>query len=621
MNEPAKQRREITAVLAGNPNVGKSTVFNSLTGLRHHTGNWTGKTVENDMGKFSLNGTVCSVFDLPGLYSMTPNSEEERAAADFLISGEYDVMIIVLDAVCMERNLRFAAEVLSQVQKPAAVCINLIDEAEKKGIRINTSVLSSLLGVPVIPAAASKGIGLDELKKTIFSLSQSGSDVQRCKCQVCGADCRSALLRPGFCEYALKRCVSVPSNSPDSFDRKMDNIMLSKIFSVPIMLLMLLVVFWITIVGANYPSEWLNTLFTRLGIFLRSTAEKISCPQIISGIFIDGVYTTLTWVVSVMLPPMAIFFPLFTLMEDAGILPRIAFNMDSMCMKAGVSGKQSLTSAMGFGCNACGVTGCRIIGSPKERLIAILTNSFIPCNGRFPTIIIIITMFLAGSGTQSGIFGSLKKAALLVLFVVLSAIMSLAVSWALSKVLKGESGGFVMELPPYRRPQILKVLVRSILDRTLFVLLRAVMVAAPAGIVIWLLANISVKNITLIEYITHFLEPLGAALGLDGAILAAFILGFPANEIVLPLAVMIYTKAAALSEVPDTMQLAALLTAQGWTAKTAVCAIIFTLFHAPCSTTCLTILKETKSLKHTAAAILLPVIVGAAMCFCLQMIL
>ena len=617
MTVPTDDRRSISIVLVGNPNVGKSTVFNALTGLHHHTGNWTGKTVENAVGKFALGNYSCSVFDLPGLYSMTPASEEEKVAAEFILYGNYDAMIIVLDSVNMKRNLRFAVEVLSQTTKPAAICLNLFDEADKKGICINTRALSELFGVPVFTAAASFGVGLDTLKDTVASLvcNDNAKCCDSCSmCENCGRPCRrSELFRPDFCDYALKKCVTFPANPIDKFDRRIDSIMLSKIFSVPIMLLMLLAIFWITIVGANYPSQWLSEFFARVEILLRNCAADLHVPQMISSLLIDGMYATLTWVVSVMLPPMAIFFPLFTILEDAGVLPRIAFNMDSLCSKVGVSGKQSLTAAMGFGCNACGVTGCRIIASPKNRLIAILTNSFIPCNGRFPSIIMIITIFLAGEA--DGALGSLKKSALLLFFVVLSVSASLAVSKLLSEVLGGSGTTFVMELPPYRRPQFGKVIVRSVLDRTVFVLMRAVSVAAPAGIIIWLLANTTVYDVPVILHITKMLDPLGSLIGLDGTMLTAFLLGFPANEIVLPIAVMIYSRAAALTEIPNLSALAALLTDNGWQIRTAICAIILMLFHAPCSTTCLTIYKETKSVKYTLAAIILPAAFGAVLCF------
>lgn len=332
----------------------------------------------------------------------------------------------------------------------------------------------------------------------------------------------------------------------------------------------------------------------------------------------DGLYTTVAWVVSVMLPPMAIFFPLFTLLEDFGYLPRIAFNLDEVFRRCGAHGKQSLTMCMGFGCNACGITGCRIIDSPRERLIAVLTNCFVPCNGRFPTIIAMILVFLsAGSGAVK----TLTSGLMLTLFIIAGIIMTMAMSKLLSvTVLKGVPSSFVLDLPPYRVPKIGSVIFRSILDRTLFVLGRAVVVAAPAGIIIWLLANISSGDMSLLEHFTCFLEPFGKSIGVDGVIIAAFILGFPANEIVIPVMLMCYMSSGMLTDYAGLAELQSILTNCGWTAKTALCVTILCLFHFPCGTACLTIKKETGSLKWAALAFILPTAVGIILCFFINII-
>ncbi len=586
--------------LAGNPNVGKSTIFNSFTGLHQHTGNWTGKTVESAKGEYSFDGDNFTLLDLPGTYSLEPASAEEKAACDHIRSGEYDVLAVVIDAVCIERNLRFASGIICAVEKPVVLCVNLIDEARKKEIEIDHKRLSELLGVPVIPTAARQGKGLTELKEAIrdaahFEKTEFGKNADP-----------DALARDAF-----EKCCVV-GRATDKIDRAIDRVILSKALGIPIMLALLLLVFWITIVGANYPSQLLGRAFLILGDKLRALLYSLGCSKTIVSAAIDGVYTTLSWVVSVMLPPMAIFFPLFTLMEDCGYLPRIAFNLDRCFCCAGAHGKQSLTTAMGFGCNACAVTGCRIIDSPRERLIAVITNSMIPCNGRFPMILSLIAIFFCNTpGAES----SFLRAAIMLGFIVFSVLMSLLASKLLSvTALKGVRSSFVLELPPYRRPQIGRVIVRSIFDRTLFVLLRAVYVAAPAGLVIWLLANINAGGVPLIVYMTEFLDPFAVLLGLDGVILAAFILGFPANEIVLPIALMIYMSGMTLGELPETGMLASVLISHGWTVKTAVCTIIFCLFHFPCSTACLTIYKETKSIRWTALSLALPFAIGTLLC-------
>ena len=416
------------------------------------------------------------------------------------------------------------------------------------------------------------------------------------------------------CEYIFKKTVTLHNPSCNMRDRKIDKILTSRLTGIPIMLLLLALIFWITIVGANYPSQWLSRLFDWLSGVITGALKYINTPPVIVSLLMDGIYKTTAWVVAVMLPPMAIFFPLFTLLEDLGYLPRIAFNMDSMFKGAGCHGKQCLTMCMGIGCNACGVTGCRIIDSPRERLIAIITNSFMPCNGRFPAIIAIITVFFAG--TAAAPLNSLLTALILMLVILLGVFATMGVSKLLSlTLLKGEASSFTLELPPYRSPQIGKIIVRSILDRTLFVLGRAVVVAAPAGLIIWLLANIEVGNTSLISYATNFLDPFARILGMDGIILAAFILGFPANEIVIPIMIMLYTNTGVLTDADSLSQMLSLFTANGWTVTTALCVIVFYLMHFPCSTTCISIYKETKSLKWTLVSFFTPLLCGFLLCF------
>ena len=600
--------KHYTIALAGNPNVGKSTVFNSLTGLHQHTGNWPGKTVENTQGEYSFSNARYIIQDLPGTYSLTPNSAEEEVTCDYIKSDSYDALVIILDASCIERNIRFAVQVLEYVSSKVIICVNLIDEAKKKGIDIDCSKMSEYLGVPVIPTAARSGKGMKELKLEIERIANESTP----------SDNSSDINYKEMCEKLYKECCHFKKESTDSFDRRLDRLLISKKVGIPIMLIILAGIFWITIIGANYPSELLSEMFKRLGEMIKNTLVSLNCPSAVVSALIDGIYTTLTWIIAVMLPPMAIFFPLFTLMEDSGYLPRIAFNLDSYFRKANAHGKQSLTIAMGFGCNACGVTGCRIIDSPRERLVATITNSLVPCNGRFPTLIAIISMFFVG--TLSGAAASFVETTVLLLLIVLSVAVTLYCSKFLSKtILRGVPSSFVLELPPYRRPQIGKVIVRSIFDRTLFVLFRAVIIAAPAGLLIWILANVHIGDVSILSCCTEFLDPFARIIGLDGAILMAFILGFPANEVVLPIMLMIYMSSGAISELPNLIELKQILLQNGWTLTTAICTLVFVLFHFPCSTTCITIYKETKSMKWTLVSLILPLVVGIVMCFCINL--
>ncbi len=680
VGEKDSGRGDFTVALAGNPNVGKSTVFNALTGLKQHTGNWPGKTVGNAVGKYFYKGKEYSLVDVPGTYSLLANSAEEEIARDFLCFGDCDCRIITVDATCLERNLNLVLQILEFTDR-AVVLLNLMDEAKKKGIHIDTDELSLQLGVPVIPAAARSGKGLDKLKDAVRCVCEG----KKCyvPCMLYGketeetvralsdivAETATGLLSPRWialkllernetlnariCEYTktdfsaderIKRlvsqtngeefleeevgtvvaraeqiaalCLYSPPNA-DRRDRRADRILTSPLTGIPVMLALLAVILWITVVGANYPSDLLFKGFTFLGEKLRDLLGLISAPPSVTGCIVDGIYLTLTWVVSVMLPPMAIFFPMFTLLEDIGYLPRIAFNLDGLFRHAGAHGKQALTMCMGFGCNACGITGCRIIDSPRERAIALLTNNLVPCNGRFPALIALISMFFVGSA--AGGENSFLCALILLGMIVVSVLSTLGASKFLSLTfLKGKPSSFTLELPPYRVPKVGSVIVRSVLDRTLFVLGRAVVVAIPAGFFIWLLANITVADTAVLSYLTSFFDPLGKAMGLDGAIVLGLILGFPANEIVLPVILMCYMNCGTLVQYESLDSLRSLLVSNGWSMCTVLCLTAAFLFRFPCATSCLTVYKETKSFKMTAAAFALPTVMGIIACILIK---
>lgn len=598
--------RRYTVALCGNPNVGKSTVFNALTGMRQHTGNWAGKTVETARGSFSVAGCDVTLIDLPGMYSLSTGSTEERLAADALRAREIDLAVVVVDATCLERGLALAFQVQA-LAKRTLVCVNLLDEARKKCVSIDMPKLQSLTRLRCIGTCARDQIGLDALKKEIIRLcAHPAADHQPQD-----ADAQERALN------VCREAVRVKSDNPvNTRQLRLDRLLTGRMVGFPLMALLLVLVLYITMMTANVPSKLLSDALLGFQQTLEGWMAALGAPDWLIGALARGVYRTLAWVVSVMLPPMAIFFPLFTLLEDLGYLPRVAFNLDRCFLGCKACGKQALCMLQGLGCNAVGVTGARIIDSPRERLIAILTNTFMPCNGRFPTMIALLAIFCAG-----GAGSNLLSAVLLAGLIGLGAGMTLLCSFLLSKtLLKGVPSLFTLELPPFRRPQVGKVIVRSLLDRTLYVLGRAVRVAAPAGLILWVMANVTVAGATVLSHVTGFLDPLGRLLCMDGVILTAFLLGFPANEIVLPIILMGYLSTGTLIELDSLTALKDVLVSNGWTVWTAAGVLLFSLFHFPCSTTLLTIKKETGSIKWTVVAFLLPTVVGMAICLLLRLL-
>jgi len=708
---------DYVVALAGNPNVGKSTVFNSLTGLRQHTGNWPGKTVTRAEGGFAFGGRSYKLVDLPGTYSLLATSADEEVARDFLLFGRPDVTVVVVDACRLERNLNLVLQVL-EITERVVVCLNLMDEAQRRGILVDAATLAGELGVPVAPTAARRNEGLDGLLRQLDAVA-SGQDIcHPRRAAVVGLPLRrvvgdlSETVSAAFPNLPNARWVALrlldnderiihavstgelgdlsddkvvetepaggrPNALPDQsagevlaradqlrwqagpdfhqalaegiyvasasiadrvvrrdqtrrgadWDHKLDWLLTNRWTAYPIMMLMLAFVLWLTIAGANVPSAMLFDLLLGSGHpALKAAAAAIGLPWWLDGLLIDGFYLATAWVISVMLPPMAIFFPLFTLLEDFGYLPRVAFNLDHTFRRCGAHGKQALTMCMGFGCNAAGVVATRVIDSPRERLIAILTNNFSLCNGRWPTQILIATIFL-GALVPSYLSGLVATGAVAGIALLGVGCMFLA-AWILSRtVLRGEPSSFHLELPPYRPPRVLQTMYTSLIDRTMFVLWRAVLFALPAGAIIWLVANVHIGPSSLAEWAIDFLNPAGLLIGLNGVILLAYVVAIPANEIVIPTVLMLTALAAGMSDVGQGRGVmfeadsagatAEILRAGGWTVLTGLSLMLFSLLHNPCSTTIYTIWKETGSIKWTALATLMPLAMGVAACFVL----
>jgi ferrous iron transport protein B len=698
---------DVLVALAGNPNVGKSTVFNELTGLRQHTGNWPGKTVVRAEGAFGRDGKRVKVVDLPGTYSLQAGSEDEEVARDFILFGRPDVTVVVVDATRLERNLNLVLQILDITDR-VVVYLNLADEARRHGIAIDAGRLQKELGVPVVEGIAREGVGIEELLDAGLGVASGdiGTTPYRIERQASGVEeavgalapiietafpgvpnARWVALRllnadeavveavlsgelgqlgtddavedtpseeqrarvidearrhrwelpPDFHDTIMERTYGAAQGLAErvqkrgikkvgfDLDRTLDGLLTSRWLGFPLMLVILAAVFWITIEGANVPSGMLATLLIDTAHpWLSGLADGIGLPWWLSGFLLDGVYLATAWVVAVMLPPMAIFFPLFTLLEDFGYLPRVAFNLDALFRRAGAHGKQALTMCMGFGCNAAGVVATRVIDSPRERLIAIITNNFSLCNGRWPTQILVATIFI-GALAPAHLAG-LASASAVVGIALLGIVMMFVASWGLSRtVLRGEATSFSLELPPYRPPRIWQTLYTSVIDRTLIVLWRAVVFAIPAGAVIWLVSNIQVGGVSLAGHGVGWLDPWGLFIGLNGVILLAYVVAIPANEIVIPTVLMLTVLTAGISgagagagvmfELESAAATGELLRAGGWSLLTAVNLMLFSLLHNPCSTTIYTIYRETRSVKWTTVATVLPLAMGVTVCF------
>lgn len=606
-----------TVALAGNPNVGKSTLFNSLTGLHQHTGNWTGKTVSCAQGSYRYRDKTYTLVDLPGTYSIHPHAAEEQAAHDYLCNNCADVVAVVCDATSLERQLILVLQLMQLSDKPMIVLVNFVQEAQRRGKRIKRKLMQAALGVPVLCIEARNKKSVDRVRDAFCELSEiSASEVKRTPILSPSSEPLSSEQIVALADKISSVCTQEEREDGDARDRRLDRIFTGKWTGFSAMLVLLALLFWITMAGANGISDRIMSALARAETWLHAGAMRLRVPPALADPLLLGIFRTVAWVVSVMLPPMAIFFPLFTILEDLGYLPRMAFNLDRCFASSHSCGKQALTMCMGLGCHAVGVTGCRIIDSPRDRRIAMLTTSMVPCNGRLPTLTTLVALFFVSA---TGLFSTLQSALWLTLAILVCVAMTLACSRLLSYcVFRGESSSFLLELPPYRMPRVGQVILRSVLDRTLLVLGRAVAVAAPAGLVLWGLANVSVGETTLLTWLSSGLDGIGKCMGMDGAILLAFVLSLPANELFLPILIMIYHSGGALEPLSSLQGLRTLLLEQGWTTVTAVSVTIFLLFHWPCATTLLTVKKESGSWRYALLSAALPTVFGAVLCLCIS---
>lgn len=641
-------------LLCGNPNVGKSSIFNILTKSHEHTGNWTGKTVE--IASKPIKNTKYNLIDLPGIYSLSSLSDEEIVARNTLYFTGYEKIIYVCDACNLEKNLNLLLQ-LSEINKNIILCLNMVDELESKQIKINVEELKSLLGIEIIMCSTVEKNGVHELLNSLekhstfkykFEYNETIENhisyiidhlyepyksrfvaikilerdidfintIEKLNNDMIINDCIKKYIMSINSEEISDSiaitindkckdiCKMVQVKNTEKGISKLDKIFSHKIYTIPLMIIMIFMIFLITIVLANYPSELLSKIFIYGEKLLFKISNVLCIPKIIYEPLIFGVYRVVSFIVSVMFPPLVIFFFLFTYAEESGILPRIAFNLDNVCSKANCHGKQSLTICSGFGCNACAVVGSRIIDSKRDKLLAILTNSFIPCNGRFPMIIAIISMFFVTSNNK------VLVAIYLTLFVLFAITISLLTSFILSKtLLKGYPGFFILELPDYKKVKISKIIKTSFVYKSLSILKKAILVSLPAGLIIYILTKINIDSMSLLLHISNFLNPFGKLLGLDGTILTSFILGIPANEIVMPLMIMGYVNESSVSLISNYSTIKNILLDNNWTIITAMCTILFSIMHFPCATTLSTIKSEVGT-KWMIYSFIIPLLTG-----------